>query len=60
MAEGGVDTVREKSVEAGAFVDLVEVGQSLAFVEDAGAVARGDGWVLLSMPTRRRSPLAMS
>jgi Ca2+-binding RTX toxin-like protein len=39
LAEGGVDAVREEPIEAGAFVDLVEVRERLAGADDfAGRV----------------------
>ena len=39
LAEGGVDAVGEEAVEAGAFIDLVEVGDGLAAADDfAGGV----------------------
>jgi len=46
LTECVVDAVSEEGVKAGAFVDFVEVGERLALVEDAGAIAGGDGWAV--------------
>ncbi len=45
LAEGGVDAIGEEAVEAGAFVDLVEVGEWLAGADNfTGGVF--DGWAV--------------
>ena len=46
LAELIVHAIGEEPIETGAFVDFVEVGERLALVEDAGAIAGGDGWAV--------------